>query len=69
MMFGLIGLGFQNTEPVNEAYAAVTRFVREFRVNYYKGKVTEVKKDVIRKNIDKIETLSIPTLYDLKGFF
>lgn len=61
--------GFQNTEPVNEAYAAVTRFVREFRVNYYKSKVTEVKKDVIRKNIDKIETLSIPALYDLKGFF
>lgn len=60
---------FENTEPVNEVFAAVTRFVREFRVNYYKGKVTEVKKDVIRKNIDKIGALSIPALYDLKGFF
>lgn len=61
--------GFKNTEPVKEAFTAVIRFVREFRVNYYKGKVTEVKKDVIRKNIDKIETLSIPALYDLKVFF
>lgn len=28
-----------------------------------------ILKDVIRKNINKIETLSIPALYDLKGFF
>lgn len=61
--------GFKNTEPVREVFVAVTRFIREFRVDYYKGKVNEVKKDVIRKNIDKIETLSIPALYDLKGFF
>lgn len=60
---------FNTTENVNEVFAAVTRYVREFRVNYYKGKVTEVKKDVIRQNIDRIETLSIPSLYDLKGFF
>ena len=61
--------GFNNTTPVNEVFAAVTLFVREFRVDYYKGKVTEVKKDVIRKTIDRIEALPIPALYDLKGFF
>ena len=60
---------FNTTEAVNEVFATVTRYVREFRVKYYRGKVTEVKKDVIRQNIDRIETLSIPSLYDLKGFF
>lgn len=60
---------FIKTERVKEVFAAVTRFVREFRVDYYKGKVTEVRKDVIEKNINKIETLSIPALYDLKNFF
>ena len=60
---------FINTEKVKEVFVAVTRFVREFRVDYYKGKVTEVRKDVIEKNINKIETLSIPALYDLKNFF
>jgi len=60
---------FNITEPVREAFAAVTRFVRDFRNGYYKGKVTEVKKEVIRKNIDRIETLPIPALYELKGFF
>ena len=60
---------FNTTEPVREVFAAVIRFVREFRNDYYKGKVTEVKKEVIRKNIDRIETLPIPALYELKGFF
>lgn len=60
---------FNNTEPVKEVFNAVTRFVREFRNDYYKGKVTEVKKEVIRKNIDRIETLPIPALYELKEFF
>lgn len=59
---------FDLTAPVIEVFAAVTRFVREFRNDYYKGKVTEVKKEVIRKNIDRIETLPIPALYELKGF-
>ena len=60
---------FNNTEPVKEVFAAVAQFVREFRVDYYKGKVTEVKKDVIRKNIETIEALPIPALYELKEFF
>lgn len=60
---------FVGSEKVNEAFAAVTRFVREFRVDYYKGKVAEVRKDVIQSNIEKIETLSIPALYDLRNFF
>lgn len=59
---------FNNTEKVNEVFSAVIRFVREFRVEYYKGKVAEVRKDVIKNNIDRIETLSIPSLYDLKVF-
>lgn len=59
---------FNNTEKVNEVFSAVIRFVREFRVEYYKGKVAEVRKDVIKNNIDRIETLSIPSLYDLKIF-
>ena len=61
--------GFNHTTPVDEVFSAVTKFVREFRVEYYKGKVSEVKKDVILKNIDKIETLPIPALYELRGFF
>ena len=60
---------FNNTEKVNEVFSAVIHFVREFRGEYYKGKVAEVRKDVIKNNIDRIETLSIPSLYDLKNFF
>ena len=60
---------FIKTQKVTEVFVAVSKFVKEFRVDYYKGKVTEVRKDVIEKNINKIETLSIPALYDLKNFF
>ena len=60
---------FRNTEKVNDVYSAVKQYVREYRVEYYKGKVSEVRSDAIRRNLDRIETLSIPALYDLKGFF
>lgn len=60
---------FINSQKVSEVFVLVTQFVKDFRVDYYKGKVTEVRKDVIEKNINTIETLSIPALYDLKNFF
>ena len=58
-----------NTEKVNDVFSAVIQYVREYRVEYYRGKVSEVRSDAIRRNLKKIETLSIPALYDLKGFF
>jgi len=61
--------GFRNTESVRKVQNAVTRYLREFRVNYYRGKIDEVKEEVVRKNFDEIEALSIPSIYDLKEFF
>ena len=60
---------FLNTEKVNDVFSAVIQYVREYRVEYYRGKVSEVRSDAIRRNLKRIETLSIPALYDLKGFF
>lgn len=60
---------FLNTEKVKDVFAAVVKYVREYRIEYYRGKVSEVRNDAIRRNLDRIETLSIPALYDLKGFF
>lgn len=60
---------FLNTEKVRDVFSAVVQYVREYRIEYYRGKVSEVRNDVIRRNLDEIETLSIPALYDLKGFF
>lgn len=60
---------FNNTQKVNEVFSEVICFVRKFRREYYKGKIEEVRKDVIENNIEKIKKLSIPSLYDLKNFF
>ncbi len=60
---------FIDSEKVNETFTAVTQFVREFRVNYYRGKVTEVRKGVIENNRERIKSLTIPALYDLRNFF
>ena len=60
---------FNKTEKVNEVFCKVAQLVRNFRRDYYKEKVTEIRNDVIRKNIEEIKTLSIPSLYDLKSFF
>lgn len=60
---------FLNTEKVRDVFSAVVRYVREYRIEYYRGKVSEVRNDAIRRNLDRIETLSIPALYDLKEFF
>ena len=58
-----------NTEKVEDVFSAVIQYVREYRIEYYRGKVSEVRSDAIRRNLNRIETLSIPALYDLKGFF
>lgn len=58
----------KKTENVRETFDAVIDYVRKFRIEYYRGKVTEVKTDVIQRNITSIEKLSIPALYDLKLF-
>ena len=60
---------FRNTEKVRDVFSAVVQYVREYRIEYYRGKVSEVRNDAIRRNLDRIETLPIPALYDLKGFF
>lgn len=59
---------FRNTEAVRDTYAAVIQYVREYRVEYYRGKVSEVRGDAIRRNLAEIETLSIPAVSDLKDF-
>lgn len=59
---------FRNTEAVRDTYASVIQYVREYRVEYYRGKVSEVRNDAIRRNLAGIETLSIPALNDLKDF-
>lgn len=58
----------KRTEQVNEVYDAVISRVRAFRVEYYHGKIADVKSDVIRRNRDHIASLNIPALYDLKMF-
>lgn len=60
---------FRNTEKVRDVFSAVVQYVREYRIEYYRGKVSEVRNDAIRRNLDRIETLPIPALYDLKSFF
>ena len=59
---------FKDTIQVQETYDAVANYVRAFRVEYYKGKVSEVKSDVIQRNIKSIETLNLPALHDLSMF-
>ena len=61
--------GFRNTENVKKARNAVIDYIRKYRVEYYKGRVDEVKTEVIKRNVDDIEELSIPSRYELKDFF
>lgn len=58
----------KETDLVTEVYDAVIEHVRAFRIDYYKGKVSEVKSDVIQRNIRSIEKLNIPALHDLSLF-
>ncbi|MEG0895748.1 MAG: hypothetical protein RSE93_08515, partial [Oscillospiraceae bacterium] len=41
----------------------------KYRLEYYRGRTSEVKEDVIRKNKEAINSLSIPAIYNLKAFF
>ena len=43
--------------------------LRKYRIEYYKGKTTEVRDEAVRINKDAIRSLSIPAMYSLKQFF
>lgn len=60
--------GFRNTEKVLVANKAIVNFIRKYRIEYYKGKISDVKDEVVRSNRVQISKLSIPGLYDLKNF-
>lgn len=60
---------FRNSEKVNEVNKAVINYIRKFRAEYYRGQVDKVKDEIIRQNLDEIETLSLPSRYELKEFF
>ncbi len=60
---------FRITERVLKAYEEVTRYVRKYRNEYYSSKTDEVRNDVIEKQLDSIEELSIPAQHELKEFF
>lgn len=61
--------GFRKTEPVNEAYKKLATYLRKYRIEYYKGKTTEVRDEALRSNKEAIRSLSIPAVYNLKQFF
>ena len=60
---------FRKTEKVLEANKALASYIRKYRIEYYKGKTTEVREEAVRANKDAIRSLSIPAVYDLKHFF
>lgn len=60
---------YERADAVKEVQTAVIKFVKQFRNEYYKGKVAEVKQDVIQKNLSMIKRLPAPALYDLNNFF
>ena len=61
--------GFRKTERVQEANKILTAYLRKYRIEYYKGKTTEVRDEAIRVNKEAIRALSIPAVYNLKQFF
>lgn len=60
---------FKNTEKVKETNNELAKYLRKYRIEYYKGKTTEVRDEAVRKNKEAIRTLSIPAVYSLKQFF
>ena len=60
---------FLDNTPVEETYQKVTQYVRNYRVAFYKGKICEVRNDVIRRRVDEIRVLPEHALSDLKLFF
>lgn len=61
--------GFRKTERVQEANRVITAYLRKYRIEYYKGKTTEVRDKAVRSNKEAIRALSIPAVYNLKQFF
>lgn len=61
--------GFRKTERVQEANREITAYLRKYRIEYYKGKTTEVRDKAVRSNKEAIRSLSIPAVYNLKQFF
>lgn len=61
--------GFRKTEQTLEANQKLTAYLRKYRIEYYKGKTTEVRDEALRTNKEAIRSLSIPAVYSLKQFF
>ncbi len=61
--------GFRKAEKVEEANRLLISYLRKYRIEYYKGKTSEVRDQSIRTNKEAIRSLSIPAMYDLKQFF
>lgn len=61
--------GFRSSDKVNKTYEVLVRYIRKYRVEYYRGKTTEVRAEAVRINKEAIRNLSIPAVYDLKRFF
>lgn len=61
--------GFRNSERVLETNKILTQYLRKYRIEYYRGKTTEVRDEVVRTNKEAIRALSIPAIYNLKQFF
>lgn len=61
--------GFRRSEKVQEANKILAAYLRKYRIEYYKGKTSEVRDQTIRTNKEAIRALSIPAVYNLKQFF
>lgn len=61
--------GFRKTQKVLDTNAEIIKTLRKYRIEYYRGKTSEVREDVIRTNRESIRSLSIPAMYSLKAFF
>lgn len=61
--------GLKNTQKVLDVNSIIVNNIRKYRIEYYRGKTTEVRDDVVRTNKESIRTLSIPAVYSLKSFF
>lgn len=61
--------GFNNTQKVIETNEVIISYLRNYRLEYYKGKTFEVRNEAVRKNREAIRSLSIPAMHNLKLFF
>ena len=61
--------GFQKTNKVKECNKIIKQYISKYRIDYYKGKTSEVRSDVIRKNLEDIRALSASARDELRDFF